>query len=105
MGCYVNPPGERKEDFLLRVGKPIVNPPARLSDVPEGHHLVVLLHNALFTAAAVAYCESEFAEFTRKDEKRRRLFYLVPISELWATSSLKEEMEYEERLRQKSDLG
>jgi hypothetical protein len=87
MGCYVNPRGETKEDFLRREGRVIsVNeataPPSGCTAVFRGEYAVCLVHNGAFTAAAVAYDHHELAALTRVEDPRPKIWYLVPREKL-----------------------
>ncbi len=83
MGFYVNPRGETKESFLNREG--IKGPyDLRLSwkSVPAGYLPVVLVDNGPFTAAGIAYCESELEAFTDMNDPRPRQIFFVKIEKL-----------------------
>ncbi len=82
MGYYVNPRGQTKEAFLEQYGTKVETPV--FSQIPSGNMLVALVDNGWMTAAAIAYCESEFQESTRSDDERPRTYYYVPISALKA---------------------
>lgn len=83
MGFYVNPQKESKESFLRREGMAAPNHPRITWDsVPEGYLPVVLMNNGFFTAAGIAYCESELKEFTRLDDDRPREIFMVKIEKL-----------------------
>lgn len=82
MGCYVNPSRESKEDFLRREGKVIQTMPSSVKEIPTGFMPVCLVNNGAFTAAAVGYSDREIAEFTRRDDRRPRTYYMVPIAKL-----------------------
>lgn len=87
MGYYVNPPGESKESFLRREGLRVPNDRKITWDsVPKGFLPVVLLDNGPFTAAGIAYCESELNVFTRLDDPRSRQVFMVKIDKLLPVS-------------------
>ena len=93
MGFYVNPLTESKEDFLKREGMVAPSSPKITWDsVPKGYLPVVLLNNGFFTAAGIAYCESELDAFTRLDDQRPRQIFIVKVEKLIpvADSSFKE---------------
>ena len=81
MGFYVNPPNERKEDFLSKNGTR-VSEGLRYCDVPAGELPVILVDNGPFTAAAIAYSEREFQEFMDPRDRRPKKIFLVPIKKL-----------------------
>jgi len=80
MGYYINPKNEKKEVFLSRVGT--ITPLIPFEDVPEGKHLVCLVDNGPFTAAAICTDRREYAEFTLPEDDRRKTWLLVPDEEL-----------------------
>jgi len=60
MGYYVNPQNMSKESFLKKEGVAVPNNPRiTWESVPKGYLPVVLVNNGPFTAAGIAYCESE----------------------------------------------
>jgi len=86
MGCYINPRGETKEDFLRREGRVIsVN---EAIAAPEGEYAVCLVHNGAFTAAAVAYDHHELAALTRAEDPRPKIWYMVPREKLLNVSDI-----------------
>jgi len=83
MGFYVNPPNESKESFLEREGiKSPYDLKIKWSNVSEGFLPVVLVNNGIFTAAGIAYCESELEAFTDMNDQRPRQIFLVKIEKL-----------------------
>jgi len=75
MGFYINPPNESKEVFLRREGRLEMDPKW---PVEKDHFLVCLVDNGPFTAAAIAYKESEFKEFfSNPDDLRPKRWFLV----------------------------
>ena len=88
MGCYVNPENESKESFLNREGVLYDGIP-KWNQVPDKMMPVVLLNNGLFTAAGVAYKESELGAFTDPRDIRPKKIYFVPIEKLWEVSDLR----------------
>lgn len=90
MGCYINPEGEAKEEFLERVGEEVVSDyiSNSFSIIKEKGKLpVVLVDNGIFTAAGIAYCEGEFEAFVRYDGRPKK-FYLVDIEKLKEVSDV-----------------
>lgn len=108
MGCYVNPENEEKEEFLEREGREVESDyiTDNFKSLKEKGMLpVVLCDNGRFTAAGVAYRESEFERFVRYDNRPKK-FYLVDIEKLKKVSDvegyLKEAKEEEWRTRYKN---
>lgn len=90
MGCYVNPTEESKEEFLEREGEEVVSDVISIffkEHVKRGNMPVVLVDNGKFSAAGVAYCESEFERFVRYDNRPKK-FYLVPLEKLKEVSDI-----------------
>jgi len=83
MGIYVNPINETKEDFLNREGTRLFEVPL-FNEVPDGHVAVCLIDNGPFTAAGVCDSESELAEFSNPDG-RRKTWFIVRLSRLDGT--------------------
>jgi hypothetical protein len=98
MGCYVNPKESTKEAWLdgnakqrgVIVGGKSSIPP--YSSFPEGMMPVVLVDNGPFTAAAVAYCEAEYQEFTDLSDHRPRVIFEAKVEDLLKVSDLKNYM-------------
>ena len=90
MGCYINPPSEPKETWLMSNGKAVhTNPistnfPPYESLVETGMVPVVLMDNGMFTAAGVAYDGPEYIAFTEPSDPRPRLVFLVGRDDLLA---------------------
>ena len=86
MGCYVNPTNESKETWLEREGKRVnainwnIKP---LDTLP-----VVLMNSGPFTAAGVAYSESELKAFTQPSDNRSKIYYYVSIEKLSKVSPI-----------------
>lgn len=94
MGCYVNPKESSKESWLEANAKKrgvmvfgTEKVPA-YSEFPAGTLPVVLVDNGPFTAAAVAYCEDEYAEFIRLDDSRPRIIFEAKVDDLLKVSDL-----------------
>lgn len=84
MGCYIDPINETKEEFLEREGEEVVSDVISMlfKEFKKGGKLpVVWVDNGRFTAAGIAYCESEFERFVRYDNRPKK-FYLVDIEKL-----------------------
>jgi len=80
MGYYINPAGESKESWLTRNGVRCVGTPA-WKNTPEAHLPVCLMDNGPFTAAGIAYDESEFNAFIGDGTNMRpKSWYMVPAS-------------------------
>lgn len=100
MGCYINPPSESKESFLLREGRMVgeyfvnrgvYNPPPKWEDIPADQRLVCLVQNAGFTAAGVVYKQSEYMAFLPTPyDQRDRIWVLVERSKLSDVSDIDE---------------
>lgn len=86
MGCYVNPPGQNKEQWLAQFGRRTTGP----EPVTATHCPVCLVDNGLFTAAGVGFCEEEVQAFLYPDggRQRQRVWFLVPREELRKVSDL-----------------
>lgn len=83
MGFYVNPPdGRSKETFLIGHGVVVPGRTMKWEEVPKGSLPVVLVRNAHFTAACIAFDERELKECTQPDDDRPRTIYLVSIEDL-----------------------
>ena len=88
MGCYVNPKGMSKEEWLTENGFPVSEGQARNTMKNEAYRKeagilpVILIDNGLFTAAGVAYCKEEFEAFTDPSDTREKLFFLCTIEDL-----------------------
>ena len=106
MGCYVNPRAMSKELWLRQRAKLVggVNIPGKENHVPsyasfaKGTMPVVLIDNAHFTAAGVAYNEAEYREFTDVSDYRPRALYEVSIEKLRTVSDIDDYMKPEDRL-------
>ena len=96
MGCYVNPKDNTKEDWLKENGKELDfmggydTTSIKYEDiVGSGEFLpVVLVNNGPFTAAAVAYDEMEWRDFTSDTDPRPRIIYKVSKEKLKEVSDL-----------------
>ena len=81
MGYYVNPTGQKKEQFLADRGV-ARQATFKWSDTPEGSLPVVLVDNGWMTAAGIIYSEEEFKAFTDPNDSRPRKIYTVSIADL-----------------------
>lgn len=87
MGCYINPGNETKEAFLQREGRVIsVNE----ATITEDEYPVCLVNNGPFTAAAVGFSMSEVAAFSRSDDRRPKVWFMVRREKLLGVSDLAE---------------
>jgi len=86
MGAYINPKNETKEDFLNREGVEV----AQLSweNKPVGTLPVILVDNAIFTAAAIAYSKMELSAFVNPSDHRKKQFYYVSLEKLRDVSDI-----------------
>lgn len=87
MGCYVNPPEMSKEDWLEENGTLCNTIP--VLDLESDELPVCLVQNRLFSAAAVCCEQGKMIEFTRPDDSRKKVWYLVPIKKLLEASNLR----------------
>ena len=83
MGCYINPANETKETFLKRHGVKTHD-----IEITETHVPVCLVDNMLFTAAMVAYDESEINAMRHPSDNRPKTWYMVPRVEVRKVSDL-----------------
>jgi len=74
MSLYINPSTESKEDFLRREGTVI----PRITKLPEGRILVVLLDRGAFTAASIPEGKRDVDDINSPSNKGRRTYYSVP---------------------------
>lgn len=88
MGYYVNPPGEAKEDWLIREGVEIGIADAKEHDDFTDELLVMCVENDAFSAAAIADRPSERDYFVDDEEPRPRRCFLVDREKLMGVSDL-----------------
>jgi len=79
MGYYIQVPNHKgKAQQLVNLhGGQIIPKPNFFSDIPENRALIVVVDNGLFEAAAYAYSEGEFAEFTDPTDGRPKKYVLL----------------------------
>lgn len=95
MGCYVNPVGMTKEEFLKAEGREATqedHEALKNNDVSsflaKGELPVILVDNGPFTAAAVLHSNREAAVFREPTDFRPRAYFVVPIEKLKTVSPL-----------------
>ena len=79
MGFYVEVPHPRNKAMqLVNLYKgQIVPKPAFFADIPEDKALIVVVANEMFEAAGLAFCDSEFRDFTDPHDNRPKQFVLL----------------------------
>ena len=78
MGFYVNPKEMTKEAYLETYGVKIDGVPKKEDLDWDGDTLpVVLMYNPAFSAAGVAYNESEFDYMSSPEDRRPKVWYLI----------------------------
>lgn len=85
MGCYINPPGESKESFLMREGRSIRPSEAVITD---SELPVCLVDNGPFRAAAIGYNNAEVRAFSDPTDLRLKVWFMVKREVLMAVSDL-----------------
>jgi hypothetical protein len=85
MGCYVNPTGASKEEFLMREGRRVDFAEAKIT---ETELPVCLMANGFFTAAGVAFSESELDAFSDPADVRPKAWFMVSKAKLRKVSDL-----------------
>jgi hypothetical protein len=92
MGCYVNPPGGSKEEWLrdnatkvngIGIEAPVWN------EIADDELPVCLVDNGPFTAAAVGFSEQEMNDFDDPDDDRPKMWFTVKVEKLFEVSDLK----------------
>lgn len=82
MAYYVNPPGESKEEFLLRVGVEVPST-TKVSDVAADKRLVVWMDNKFFSAAAIPEDDRDLVDgFQSPGDRRLKKYFTLPLAEL-----------------------
>ena len=95
MGAYVNPPDMTGEEWLEKHGVLVEcdlsdgKRPAFSEVAGDGVLPVILVDNGPFVAAAIAFSEPEYTEFTAPDNPRPRKMYVVEVEKLLQVSNLK----------------
>ena len=94
MGIYINPTnGQSKEEWLNERGEKF-NYTTEVSVVKplmEHHKIIVcLVVNGMFTAAAVAFDNSELRAFANPNDLRPKTWYMVHIDKLLDHSGISE---------------
>lgn len=87
MGAYVNPPTGTKEDWLALNARELTRAEAELHTDFENDLLVVLVQNAAFSAAGVAFSPGEKDVFLNTCNREKRYFQ-APKSLLLLASNL-----------------
>ena len=84
MGLYVDPKGQTKENWLCEYSStpPLETAPVWQDAWAKEALPVCLVNNGQFTVAGIAHCPKQLAAFTRPDDMRPKLFFVVPIVEL-----------------------
>lgn len=90
MGCYINPLGGTKEQFLMKNGKEVWQSVFSWEDKPENCLPVVLVDNKMFTAAGVCYSKRELEAFTELSDLRPKRYFYVAISALEDVSPIED---------------
>jgi hypothetical protein len=85
MGCYVNPPNSRKEEWLGDHGTSTGSEPCEITDT---HLPVCLVHNGAFTAAAVVFSSRELEAMQLPKDRRSKTWYRVSRVDLRKVSDL-----------------
>jgi hypothetical protein len=88
MGCYINPKGMSKEEWLRNNAKRCNIIEAKASFTTKGSLPVVLIDNGLSTAAGICYNEREFEAFTDPDDDRPKKYYVANIVDLVGVSPI-----------------
>ena len=87
MGCYIDPKNETKEQFLKREGEEIKVFGSNLY-IQDNFYPVCLVNNGQFTAAAICWNEEEFKRFTRPEDLRPKVWFLVSFDKLREVSDI-----------------
>ena len=97
MGCYVNPKGMTKEDWLAHHGVLLRAEEYRTANVQSllqgGMILLVHVDNGPFTALGVVYNEAERVEFDQPDDHRPKSFWLADVDEVRKVAPLDQYLE------------
>lgn len=85
LGIYVNPPSGTKEEWLAIHG---INTGTEPCEITETHLPVCLVHNGVFTAAAVGYEPREVATMRAPVDRRAKTWFRVSREDLRKVSGL-----------------
>ena len=78
MGYYIQGSTTNKAGYCVDYhGAVIIPQPKSLAEVPEGKALVCVVKNVFFDAAAYAYSEQEFKEFSAPSDHRPKTWLLM----------------------------
>lgn len=88
MGCYINPPGMSKEDWLLLYALPLRSAPSPVDSILIDYVPVCWVDNGDFTAAGVAYSAEEQRRFSNPNDPRPKLWFYAPRVEVRKVSDL-----------------
>lgn len=80
MGYYIQTPGFNHSKALRIAAQHngvLISKPNHYSDIPEDSALIVVVDNGPFEAAALAYSEREFEEFTDFTDERPKEYVLL----------------------------
>lgn len=79
MGYYIQTDHIREKGMYLvrHHGGQIIAKPEKLSDIPEGKALIVVVDNGPFEAAALAYNQDEFEAFIQPSDHRPKTFVVM----------------------------
>lgn len=92
MGLYINPVGQSKEQWLKERGVEVRDIGGMFSagqEMEPKHYPVCLVHNGLFTAAAICFSQSEYEAFAWPDGRLKRWF-LVNEDDLDTVAGLRD---------------
>ncbi|KKM96696.1 hypothetical protein LCGC14_1175660 [marine sediment metagenome] len=98
MGFYIQAPmNTMKAEWIAGVhgDAQLIPQPENFSDIPEGKFLIIVVNNGPFEAAAVAYSELEFNEFTNNptDDRPKKFLLLSKKTTFELVPELKEYLE------------
>jgi len=80
LGYYIQTPGQTHNKALsiaMNYDGEFIHKPNKFTDIPEGKALIVVVDNGAFEAAALAYSEQEFEEFTNSTDTRHKDYVLL----------------------------
>lgn len=79
MGCYINPNGRSKEEWLSVFAMPVDGPDV---EIEKTEVLICWLDNGAFTAAGVAFDKKEKEDFVNGYDGRKYQWFKAPIEEV-----------------------